>query len=154
MVKKQPAIRLTKQRQVILETLKSDYSHPTADEVYEKVRHQLPKISLATVYRNLEILAETGLIQELDPGRKQMRFDPNTHAHYHLTCVRCGRVEDMAGDISESPMKNIEKALGRLTKYGIFGHKLEFVGLCSKCMEAGYTLPEELTVNPGNRKEG
>ena len=154
MVGKDPAIRLTKQRQVILETLKSDYSHPTADEVYERVRQRIPKISLATVYRNLEILADIGLIQKLDPGRTQMRFDPNTQDHYHLTCMRCGRVEDVTGDISESPMKNIEKALGRLTKYGIFGHKLEFVGLCSTCLEEGHTLPDQLTLNREERKEG
>jgi Fur family ferric uptake transcriptional regulator len=147
-------MRLTKQRQVILEAVRSNHEHPTADDIYEQVRQRLPKISLATVYRNLEILAEIGLIQRLDPGRTQMRFDPNTHAHYHLTCMRCGRVEDVAGEFSESPMKNIENALGQLTKYGIFGHKLEFIGLCSACQQAGYTLPEELDVNPEDKKEG
>ncbi len=152
-MEKQPGMRLTKQRQVILETLKFDHSHPTADEIYEKVRQRLPKISLATVYRNLEVLADIGLIQKLDPGRTQMRFDPNTHDHYHLTCMRCRRVEDVAGDISESPMKNIEKTLGRLTKYGIFGHKLEFVGLCSTCLEKGHTLPDQLAVNREKKEE-
>lgn len=149
-----PSMRLTKQRQVILEAVRSNYEHPTADEIYEQVRQRLPRISLATVYRNLEILAEIGLIRKLDPGRTQMRFDPNTQAHYHLTCMRCGRVEDVAGEFSESPMKNIEKTLGRLTKYGIFGHNLEFFGLCSQCLAEGYALSDEMVVPPADRREG
>ncbi|MFP3911536.1 MAG: transcriptional repressor [Desulfobacteraceae bacterium] len=142
-------IRLTEQRKVILDVVRHNNTHPTVDEVYEQVRERLPRISLATVYRNLEVLAGMGIIQQLDPGRSQMRFDGNTRPHYHLTCMRCGRIEDVFDQVSASPIQNAEKALGKLTKYGIFGHKLEFIGLCSECLAKGCTFPEDTNINQG-----
>jgi len=67
-----------------------------------------------------------------------MRFDGNTKDHFHLTCVRCGRIEDTRVEPSDDSFNSLEKALGNLTKYGIFGHKLEFFGLCSHCREKGH----------------
>lgn len=127
--------RMTHQRRVVLEEVKKLHSHPTADEVYERVRKRLKKISLGTVYRNLDMLASCGLIKRLEPGCTQMRFDGNTHDHYHITCIRCGRVVDAPIKPLQDPLENLENALGRLTKFGIFGHKLEFVGLCPTCLE-------------------
>jgi len=126
---------MTLQRRVILEEVKRDHSHPTADVIYERVRKRLPRISMGTVYRNLDILATCGLIQKIEPGLTQMRFDGDTHDHYHLTCTRCGRIEDAPVEVSGGTLETLENALGHLTKYGIFGHKLEFLGLCRECRE-------------------
>jgi Fur family ferric uptake transcriptional regulator len=126
---------MTRQRQVILEEVKKDHSHPTADAIYERVRKRLPHISMGTVYRNLDILASCGLIRKLEPGPSQMRFDCDTHDHYHLTCTRCGKIEDAPIDVSDDSLETLENALGHLTKHGIFGHKLEFFGLCRECQE-------------------
>jgi Fe2+ or Zn2+ uptake regulation protein len=128
-------IRMTHQRQVILQEVKNLDSHPTADEIYGRVKKKLPKISMGTVYRNLDILVSCGLIKKLEPGYPQMRFDGLTHEHYHLTCVRCGTIEDAPVAPLQDSLSNLENALGNLTKHGIFGHKLEFVGLCSHCRE-------------------
>ncbi|MCJ7604005.1 MAG: transcriptional repressor, partial [Desulfobulbaceae bacterium] len=68
-------LRMTKQRQVILEELRKVKTHPTADDMYQMLRKKMPKISLGTVYRNLEILSESGIIQKLDVGGTQKRFD-------------------------------------------------------------------------------
>jgi Fur family ferric uptake transcriptional regulator len=73
---------MTNQRQVILEEIQKVNTHPTADEVYETVRKRLPRISLGTVYRNLEILSACGLIQKIGPLSNQMRFDGITKKHY------------------------------------------------------------------------
>lgn len=127
--------RMTLQREVILEEVKKDHSHPTADAIYERVRKRLPRISMGTVYRNLDILASCGLIKKLEPGPSQMRFDGDTHDHYHLTCTRCGKIEDAPIDVSDNSLETLENALGHLTKHGIFGHKLEFFGLCRECQE-------------------
>jgi Fur family ferric uptake transcriptional regulator len=135
--------RMTHQRQVILEEVTKDPGHPTADEVYERVRKRLPRISMGTVYRNLDILASTGAISKIEPGLPQMRFDGKTRDHYHLTCVRCGKIEDAQIKPQDDTLANLESALGLLTKYGIFGHKLDFVGLCKACMEREKSLPEE-----------
>lgn len=126
---------MTHQRQVILEELRRTRSHPTADEVYEIVRKRLPRISMGTVYRNLEILSQCGEIQKLQPGRVQMRFDGNPKVHYHITCTGCGRILDAPLEASDDILKSLENTLGDLTKHGILGHKFEFLGLCESCME-------------------
>jgi Fur family ferric uptake transcriptional regulator len=126
---------MTHQRQVVLEEVRKTKLHLTADEIYERVRKRLPRISMGTVYRNLDLLVSCGLITRIDPGHPQMRFDGVAEEHYHLTCVRCGKVEDAPVEITGNDLNFLESALGRLTKYGIFGHKLEFYGLCSRCAQ-------------------
>jgi Fur family ferric uptake transcriptional regulator len=124
--------RITRQRRVILEELHRDSQHPTASEIYELVRRRLPRISLGTVYRNLEMLGEHGLIQKLDVGGTQKRFDGITNNHYHLRCLRCGSVQDAPLE----PMMDLEEIVRKRTDFEIEGHRLEFVGLCLKCRTA------------------
>lgn len=104
-------------------------THPTANEVYEMLRKRLPNISLGTVYRNLEILSENGMIQKLELAGTQKRFDGMNDFHYHARCVACGRVDDVALDL----MPMIDESAMRSTNYEIFSHRLEFIGLCPDC---------------------
>lgn len=124
-------IRMTRQRQVILEELKKVKSHPTADEVYEMVRGRLPRISLGTVYRNLEIMSRSGIIQKLELGGAQKRFDGNIKDHYHVRCTKCGRLDD----IPSSPTFDFEDAFHGTCNYQITGHQLLLTGLCPNCKE-------------------
>jgi Fur family ferric uptake transcriptional regulator len=124
-----PKYRMTNQRQVILEEVHSVNTHPTADEVYEMVRRRLPRISLGTVYRNLEILSMSGLIQKIGPPSNQMRFDGKTDNHYHTRCVSCGRVEDAPVESFDK----LEEAMQKKSNYSILGHRLEFLGICPVC---------------------
>jgi len=135
--------RMTHQRQVILEEIMKMDSHPTADEIYEKVRQRLPKISMGTVYRNLDILASSGMINKIEPGHSQMRFEGKMQDHYHVTCIRCGKIEDAEIDLLGDTLQNLESALGRMTKHGIFAHKLEFIGLCKECLEKEGDITEK-----------
>lgn len=122
--------RMTRQRQVILQSLRKNMAtHPSADEVYEVVRQNLPRISLGTVYRNLEILCELGEIQKLEFGGTLKRFDGNPLAHYHIRCTLCDRVDNVDLD----PVKYIEADIASATDYKILGHRLEFIGLCPEC---------------------
>ena len=82
-------IRLTTQRQIILEELSKVTTHPTASELYDMVRKRLPRIGLGTVYRNLELMAESGMILKIEVGGTQKRFDATTDEHYHIRCSRC-----------------------------------------------------------------
>ena len=84
-------LRMTPQRRVILELLTAQRWHPTADELFHAVRRRLPRISLATVYRNLDLLAQTGHVLRLDPPEGPRRFDGFTEGHTHARCSRCGR---------------------------------------------------------------
>jgi Fe2+ or Zn2+ uptake regulation protein len=122
-------LRMTRQRQVILDELRSQNSHPTADALYERVRQRLPRISLGTVYRNLEILTSLGEIQTLDLSGSQKRFDGNPQKHYHIRCMHCGRLDDAP----IAPLNQLEDELYGATVYTIIGHRLEFMGLCPEC---------------------
>jgi Fe2+ or Zn2+ uptake regulation protein len=122
-------LRMTRQRRVILEELRKKNDHPTADQIYERVRRHLPHISLGTVYRNLEVLTFLGEIQTLETSGAQKRFDGIAQKHYHIRCVHCGCVEDAP----IAPLNRLEDALYGSTVYTIIGHRLEFVGLCPGC---------------------
>lgn len=120
---------MTQQRRVILEELRKLKSHPTADEVYEMARRRLPRISLGTVYRNLEILSERSMIQKLEWGGTPKRFDGNVGNHYHVRCVCCGCIED----VPLEPLAALENAVRGMSDYEIIGSRLEFIGICPRC---------------------
>lgn len=125
-------LRMTRQRKVILEELRKVNTHPSADEVYELVRKRLPRISLGTVYRNLEILSERGDIQKLELGCTLKRFDGVAENHYHIRCIDCGRVVDAPAGCGIQ----INHQLKNATNYKIIGHKLEFIGICPACLNS------------------
>ena len=130
---------MTRQRRVILEELRKLESHPSADEVYEMARQRLPRISLGTVYRNLEILSEYGMIRKLELVGTQKRFDGNARDHYHVRCIRCGGMED----VHIGPLTTIENALREVTDYEIIGSRLEFIGVCPQCRKEVQGGPRE-----------
>lgn len=120
--------RLSKQRKVILEELRRVNTHPTADEVYDMVRKIIPRISLGTVYRNLEFLCSQGLAMKVGPAGSQKRFDGNAHPHPHLRCQHCGKVEDFHIPL-QLPNLDSDTAMG----YEITSCNIEFVGVCPEC---------------------
>ncbi|MBI9084762.1 MAG: transcriptional repressor [Desulfobacterales bacterium] len=120
---------MTRQRQVILEVLREKNNHPSADELYERVRTHLPRISLGTVYRNLEVLCELGQIQKLELSGSLKRFDGTPHKHYHIRCLGCDRVDDAP----VAPLNRIEDELYGATVFEIISHNLEFTGYCPRC---------------------
>ncbi len=123
-------LKLTKQRAAVLSVLRSTTEHPPADWVYSQVRRILPRISLGTVYRNLSELRDAGLLLELDFGMGCSRFDFKTEPHYHIMCLKCGKVEDVM-----IPVKaGIERAAGDATGYTILSHTIQFRGICSACI--------------------
>ena len=134
-MQKNQSYRMTRQRQIILEELRKVDTHPSADQVYETVRKRLPRISLGTVYRNLEILSELGEIQKLELGGDLKRFDRNSNKHYHIRCMNCGRVDDAP----IAPLNQVEDELYGATVYTIIGHRLEFEGLCPQCSKTSET---------------
>jgi len=120
---------MTKQRRTILDVLRESKSHLRADEVYDMVKQKLPRISLGTVYRNLEVLSELGEIQILELSGSLKRFDWDPNKHYHIRCIRCDRVENAP----IAPMNQLENILYQSTVFEIIGYNLEFTGLCPRC---------------------
>ena len=128
--------RMTLQRKTILEVLRQTNFHPSADEIYMMVRERLTRISLGTVYRNLEVLSESGFIQKLELGGTIKRFDWNPEKHYHIRCLKCGRVDDAP----IAPFNRLENELYDVTVYTIIGHRLEFEGLCPSCTKNNHPI--------------
>ena len=135
-----PNMRLTTQRQIILEELGKVTSHPTANEVYDMVRKRLPRIGLGTVYRNLELMADSGVILKLEVGGTQKRFDATVVPHYHIRCSSCGKVDDVHIEVQH----HIDQLAKDSSNYEILGHHIEFSGVCHDCQEKEQ---EKVTVN-------
>lgn len=123
-------MRLTSQRQVILEELRKVKSHPTANDIYDMVRKRLPRIGLGTVYRNLDLLAGYGIIKKLEVGGEQKRFDGDISQHYHIRCVNCGCVEDIAVE----RQADLDKNAAACCEYKVLDHHVQFNGICVKCL--------------------
>lgn len=121
-------LRMTPQRRVILKVLRDSENHPTADEVYERVRERLPRVSLGTVYRNLKTLADAGLIQRLTLTGAQARFDGKASRHLHIRCSGCGAVSDVPDDLVSIP-----EYPERLAGHVVLDHEMELIGLCPAC---------------------
>ena len=121
--------RETKQREAILNILRQTDSHPTADRVYEEVRKVIPNISKGTVYRNLRILRDMGVISELNLSGTVSRYEGSKESHYHFRCEKCGRVFDL-----DEPVNNeMDARVARRTGFKVSYHQLEFRGLCRDC---------------------
>jgi Fur family transcriptional regulator, peroxide stress response regulator len=123
--------RMTRQRQIILEVLRSTKTHPTADWIYEQVRQTVPRISLGTVYRNLRVLKEMGDIQELNYGSTYSRFDGVADPHYHFVCKDCGSVLDVELPLITDYEAKVADYIGGQVDF----HRMEFYGTCAGCMQ-------------------
>ncbi len=120
--------RMTRQRAVILEELRKVKTHPTVDEVYGMVREHLPRISLGTVYRNLDFLAETGAILKLEAAGNIKRFDGDTSWHQHVRCVHCGCIGDVMQPQVAPSVDNVH-----VDGFIVTGARVEYDGVCSQC---------------------
>jgi Fe2+ or Zn2+ uptake regulation protein len=121
--------RKSKQKEAILRVVKSTNSHPSADWIYEKVREEIPNISLGTVYRDLKLLKREGEVSEVGLADTLSRFDSNTNNHYHFRCEQCGRIFDVNEPVNEE----IDKKIAQETGFKVSHHRLEFTGLCREC---------------------
>ena len=123
--------RMTPQRAAILEVLRRHPDHPTAEEIYEEVQQNLPRISLGTVYRNLQVLVEEGYATRLAAVQGHHRFDGQTTDHHHVICRSCGRVANVS--LEQDP--ELLVAVTRQSGYELLSHRMEFEGVCGHCSD-------------------
>lgn len=121
-------LRLTRPRHLILDVVRASDTHPTAAFVYRRVRRRLPRVSLATVYRNLRMLAAEGLLAERADAAG-MRFDGNSSPHDHFTCLACGRIYDVPARSERSLRPRIATRPG----FEVLDHRTEYYGRCGPC---------------------
>ena len=122
-------LRSSRQRERLLALLQETKTHPTADWIYACLKPEFPHLSLGTVYRNLTILAEQGLVKKIQFGSTYDRFEARVTHHYHLICTKCDSIRDL-----EMPIyQEINERAGRMTDFQIEEHRIDFYGLCSSC---------------------
>jgi Fur family peroxide stress response transcriptional regulator len=119
----------TKQKETILKVLRKTRSHPTAAWIYGQAKREIPNISLGTVYRNLNILADSGDIQEILADHGLIRYDARTAAHYHFRCNSCGAIHDL----DMVPDEKLEEAARASTGFKVHRHDVMFYGSCRRC---------------------
>ena len=123
--------RLTTQRKTILKLLIANKGHYSAEEIYKVIRNKMPNISLGTVYRNLNFLAQHNYISEIKLLEKR-KFEGVNENHYHLLCKNCGKIYNL---LELPPLPNVEETVTNLTGHEISEYNLEFKGICKNCKE-------------------
>lgn len=127
-------MKYSRQRAAILSFLQSRRDHPTAELVYSSVKEEFPNISLGTVYRNLNQLAEAGIIAKHSFGILGIdHYDYNTSPHYHFVCSCCNAVIDLP--MEHSDFSSIDSEASKNFDGLIQGHRLYFCGICKKCLD-------------------
>jgi len=128
---KETGVRITPQRHAILEYLINSMTHPTADDIYKALEGKFPNMSVATVYNNLRVFREVGLVKELTFGDASSRFDFVTTQHYHVICENCGKIVDF----HYPGLDEVEQLASHVTGFTINQHRLEVYGSCPDCVK-------------------
>lgn len=126
--------RMTRQRRMVLQELCAETCHPSAEELYRRLRRKMPHISLGTVYRNLEVLSSSGQALKLDFGVGPSRFDGTTIPHLHAHCTCCGR----AWDVQTQQVPDLKQLICDVQQEGfaVDDYRIQFMGTCSDCQNA------------------
>lgn len=126
---KEKKLKLTPQRLAVYKYLMSTSEHPSAEVIYKAIQEDFPTMSLATVYKALKTLVEVGLVQELNVGEGNFRYDGNADSHPHIQCVSCGRVDDLMNLSFDHLNFEVEKN----SDYKVLSNQTYFYGLCKDC---------------------
>lgn len=123
--------KVTPQRLAIYEVLTKTKSHPSAEMIFTQLQPLYPTMSLATVYKTIDILHEIGLVQILNVGEDSFRYDAETVSHPHVRCLECNRVDDLFGVDSTSFIDKVSDT----SEYRITGQQFYFFGVCPECQK-------------------
>lgn len=126
---KEKKLKLTPQRIAVYKYLKSTKEHPSAETIYKALQPEYPTMSLATVYKALKTLVEVGLVQELNVGEGNFRYDGMVCPHSHIQCLSCGRVDDIEGFC----LTDLNAEIKQHTDYEVLTNQVYFYGLCGDC---------------------
>lgn len=124
-------ISVTPQRLAVLSNLEGRRDHPTAEQIYQEVRHQMPSISFNTVYKTLEVFCQKGLVIKVNPLHEVARYDIETDHHAHLICRNCHFIVDLPDEVAPAPALPKEARAG----FQLERHSLIFWGLCPRCQK-------------------
>ena len=121
--------KVTPQRLAVYEVLANTKEHPNAEMIFNSLQATYPTMSLATVYKTIDILNEIGLVQILNAGEDSFRYDADMSDHAHVRCTQCGRVDDVF-DIDAA---KVSREIETRTQYRLEGQQFYFYGVCPAC---------------------
>ncbi len=130
---RRPPLRMTPQRQAILDAVRSSHDHPRAADLYERVRAVLPGIAFGTVYNALHALADHGVILQLSFGDHASRVDGRVDRHDHALCTRCGDLVDAVAPPTPDIVRRAAADIG----FAIHAYHTQLLGICASCQERG-----------------
>jgi Fur family transcriptional regulator, peroxide stress response regulator len=136
---KDKKLKLTPQRIAVYKYLKATKEHPSAEVIYKALQPEYSTMSLATVYKALKTLVEVGLIQELNVGEGNFRYDGNMCDHSHIQCLSCGKVDDIEGFC----LSDLNQTIKSHTDYEVLTNQVYFYGLCKDCQNKPSNIEEE-----------
>ncbi|MPQ43971.1 Fur family transcriptional regulator [Clostridium tarantellae] len=128
---KEKKLKLTPQRIAVYKYLKSTKEHPSAETIYKSLQEDYPTMSLATVYKALKTLVEVGLVQEINVGEGNFRYDGNACEHSHIQCLTCNKVDD----VEDLDVKNLNIYAAEHSNYKVISNKIYFYGICTECQK-------------------
>lgn len=126
---KEKKLKLTPQRIAVYNYLKSTTEHPFAETIYKALQTDYPTMSLATVYKTLKVLVEVNLIQEINVGEGNFRYDGFVKPHPHIHCIKCSRVDDL----KDVCFEHLNDEVKDKTDYEVVSNKVYFYGICPQC---------------------
>ena len=123
--------KVTPQRLAVYDVLANTKEHPNAEMIFSRLQATYPTMSLATVYKTIDILQEIGMVQILNAGEDSFRYDADMSNHAHVRCMECGRVDD----VFDLDAAKITRAIEAGTRYQLVGQQFYFYGLCPECQQ-------------------
>ncbi|WP_035351291.1 Fur family transcriptional regulator [Edaphobacter aggregans] len=128
----QHGIAVTHQRQVLFEVMQAMEGHPSPEEVYARVKKKVPSISLATVYKNIHLLVESGIFRKMSIHHGSVRVEMNSEEHHHMVCSKCKAITD----IGEKELGLVPKRRSLSDGFLVERYAVDVIGLCAKCQQA------------------
>ncbi len=126
---KAQGLAFTHQRQVIYQAIVGSDEHPTPEAIYERVRRQVPSISLGTIYKNLNTFLEAGLLQEVSLHHGSLRVDARMEPHHHYVCRRCRRITDL----DAAAIRPVRVPTTIPAGFHVERQNMEIIGICESC---------------------
>ncbi|TRZ35784.1 transcriptional repressor [Niallia circulans] len=126
---KEKNIRLTPQRHELINILSKGNKHWTVEELYQLLNESMPSVSITTVYNNINLFCELGLVKEIQFGESLSKYEWKKEDHYHIVCSECGEMVD----VWYPALKEVEVFAQSISKFNISSHNLQFYGTCSNC---------------------
>ncbi|HVJ06310.1 MAG TPA: Fur family transcriptional regulator [Candidatus Saccharimonadales bacterium] len=131
-------LAMTHQRLVLYRTLMQMTDHPSPEQIFDRIRVELPSISLATVYKNLHAFLEAGIVSEVSPHHGSLRIESNAERHHHFICMECHTITDLApAQIDETPLISSVPPGFQVEQVS-----MEIRGLCGRCSESNLSPPQ------------